>query len=75
MSSNILTMMIGISTFLGLLGLGALLWGLKSGQFNDRERFLGGALRDGEDELKDAALMQKRQEEAKKRKNEYRPPD
>ncbi len=75
MSSNVLTMMIGISTFLGLLGLAALLWGLKSGQFNDRERFLGGALRDSEDDLKDAVILEKRREEAKKRKKEYRPPD
>jgi cbb3-type cytochrome oxidase maturation protein len=75
MSSNILSVMIGISTFLGLLGLGALIWGIRSGQFNDEKRFLEGALRDGEDELNDLAELEKRKKKGKDSKRGYRPPD
>ena len=35
MSENIVILMIGVSTFLGALGLIALLWGVKTGQFDD----------------------------------------
>jgi len=76
MDSNILTLMLGISTFLGALGLGALLWGLKTGQFDDQKRFLDTVHFDNEDDLRDAALMDKRRKEREeRRKKEYRPPD
>lgn len=76
MDSNILTLMLGISTFLGALGLGALLWGLKTGQFDDQKRFLDTVHFDNEDDLQDAALMdERRKEREKRRKKEYRPPD
>ncbi len=76
MDSSVLTLMLGISTFLGALGLGALLWGLKTGQFNDQKRFLDSVHFDNEDDLQDAALMQeKRKQLKKKRESEYRPPD
>jgi cbb3-type cytochrome oxidase maturation protein len=76
MDSNILTLMLGISTFLGALGLGALLWGLKTGQFDDQRRFLDSVHYDNEDDLNDAAQMEKKRLEAKKkREKEYRPPD
>ena len=77
MSGEIIAMMIGVSTLLGALGLGALLWGLKSGQFDDRNKFLDGAKFDSEEELNDAYMMEKKKEEALKRKREsgYRPPD
>jgi cbb3-type cytochrome oxidase maturation protein len=70
-------MMIGISTFIGLLGLLGLLWGLKTGQFDDEKKFLDGVRNDGVDELRDAAALQERKKEAKKRHKEknYRPPD
>ncbi len=70
MSDNVLILMLGISTFLGALGLFALLWGLKTGQFDDQSKFLDGARFDGEDELKDAIMMEKKKEEALKRKRE-----
>ena len=64
-------MMLGVSTLLGALGLFALLWGHKTGQFEDKHKFLDGALYDGEEELKDAVLMeQKKKELEKKRKRE-----
>jgi len=70
MSDNIIILMLGISTFLGALGLWALLWGLKTGQFNDEKKFLDGVKYDGEEELRDAAMMEQKKKEALKRKKE-----
>ncbi len=77
MSSGIVAIMIGVSTFLGALGLWALLWGLRSGQFDDQKKFLDGAKFDGEDELNDAIKLEKRKEEIKRKKEQkrYAPPD
>ncbi len=76
MSSGIIAIMIGVSTFLGALGLLALLWGLRSGQFDDQKKFLEGAKFDGEDELNDAINLEKRKKEIKKKKEQkgYAPP-
>ena len=74
MDSNILVLMLGISTFLGALGLGALLWGLKTGQFDDPRRFLDSVHFDSDDDLRDAARMEEKRKEAKRRREkEYRP--
>jgi len=71
LSAGILAMMLGVSTLLGALGLFALLWGHKTGQFEDKHKFLDGALYDGEEELKDAVMMEKKRKELeKKRKRE-----
>jgi len=67
MSENIVILMIGVSTFLGALGLIALLWGVKTGQFDDQSKFIDAARFDGEEELRDAAMMQKKQEIQKKK--------
>ncbi len=81
MSDSIMALMLGVSTFLGALGLIALLWGLRSGQFDDQAKFLDGARFDGEEELKDAVMMEKKKKEAleKKKKEtakkDYRPAD
>lgn len=77
MSAWVVAMMLGVSTFLGGIGLMFLLWGLKTGQFEDEDKFLNGARYDGEEELKDAVLMEKKKQEAVKRKKEqaYAPPD
>ncbi len=79
MSDNIIAVMIGVSTALGAFGLFALIWGVKTGQFDDVEKFLDGAKYDGEEELRDAIMMEKKKEEALKRKKEreknYRPAD
>jgi cbb3-type cytochrome oxidase maturation protein len=79
-SENIVILMIGVSTLLGALGLIALLWGVKTGQFDDQSKFIDAARFDGEDALKDAAMMEekKKKREAKKKKDQesaYRPPD
>ena len=81
MSENIVILMIGVSTFLGALGLIALLWGVKTGQFDDQSKFIDAARYDGEEELRDAAMMENKKIQAKKRKEEkkkktnYMPPD
>lgn len=77
MSSGIVAIMIGVSTFLGALGLWALLWGLRTGQFDDQKKFLDGAKFDGEDELNDAVNLEKRKKKIKKEKEQkrYAPPD
>lgn len=74
-SGNIIAMMVGVSLFLGTIALLALLWGLRTGQFDDQNKFINAAQFDGEDELRDAAMMEKRKKEAKKKKEGYRPPD
>ncbi len=38
MSDSIMALMLGVSTLLGAFGLIALLWGLKSGQFDGPEK-------------------------------------
>ncbi len=77
MSSGIIAMMLGVSTFLGALGLAALLWGLKSGQFDDTSKFIDGARFDGEEELRDAVMMEEKRKKAleKKRKDKRVMPD
>lgn len=70
MSENIIILMIGISTFLGALGLIALLWGVRTGQFDDQSKFLDAARYDNEEELRDAVMMEeKKKDQEKKRKN------
>jgi cbb3-type cytochrome oxidase maturation protein len=77
MSSGIIAIMIGVSTFLGVIGLIGLLWGLKTGQFDDEKKFLAGVRNDGVDELRDAVALEKKKKEAIKKHKEknYGPPD
>ena len=77
MDSGVLSMMLIVSIFLGALGLGALLWGLKNGLFDDPKKFLEAAKYDTEEELQDAIKMQKKKEalQEKKRQENYMPPD
>jgi len=77
MSENVIITMIGISTLLGATGLAALLWGVKTGQFDDKSKFIDAARYDNEEELKDAVMMEEKRKarEKKKRKKEYRPAD
>jgi cbb3-type cytochrome oxidase maturation protein len=79
MSDNIIILMLGISTALGAFGLFALIWGIKTGQFDDQEKFLGSAKFDTEDDYKDAVMMEQKKKEAIKKKKEreknYKPED
>jgi len=74
LSGSIVMLMLGVSTFLGGLGLIALLWGVRTGQFDDESKFIDGARYDNEEDLRDAKMMdEKRKERDAKRKREYRP--
>jgi cbb3-type cytochrome oxidase maturation protein len=76
MNENIVIMMIGVSTFLGAIGLIALLWAVRTGQFDDESKFIDATRFDNEEDLKDAAMMEeKRKAHKKKKKKEYRPAD
>ena len=70
MDDWIIVMMMGVSIFLGSLALGAFLWAIKNGQFDDEDKFLNATKFDGEDELNDAYELEKKKEELKKN---YRP--
>jgi cbb3-type cytochrome oxidase maturation protein len=70
MDSWIIEMMLGASIFLGALALLAVLWAIKNGQFDDKEKFLNAAKFDGVEDLNDAVDLQKKKEQMKK---EYRP--
>jgi len=72
MSSWVIAMMLGVSVFLGSIALIALMWAIKKGQFDDKEKFLNAALYDDENELNDAIKLEKKKKEAL-RKKEYRP--
>ena len=68
MDASTLTLMITVSIFLGSLGLGAFIWGLKTGQFDDQEKMMQGVLFDGEEELNDAAKRDAKHKQNKKDK-------
>jgi len=83
-SENIVILMIGVSTFLGALGLIALIWAVKTGQFDDHSKFIDAVRHDNEEDLQDAAMMteKKKQYQEKKElkkkeshKQNYMPPD
>jgi len=72
MDSWVIGMMLGVSIFLGSIALIAMMWAIKKGQFDDKEKFLNAALFDDESELNDAIRKEKKREDALKKK-EYRP--
>jgi len=82
MSESIIILMISVSTFLGLIGLLALIWAVKTGQFDDHSKFIDAVRHDNVEDLRDAALMSEKKkayqaEKERKRKLEksYMPPD
>ena len=83
MSEGIVSLMIGISTFLGAIGLLALIWAVRTGQFDDHEKFIDAVHHDNEEDLKDAAQMEakkkaykeKIRQERLEKENNYRPAD
>ncbi len=70
MDSWVISMMLGVSIFLGAIALIAFLWAIKNGQFDDENKFLNAAKFDGEDELNDAVNQERKKEKLKKN---YRP--
>jgi cbb3-type cytochrome oxidase maturation protein len=80
MSENIVILMISVSTFLGALGLIALIWAVKTGQFDDHVKFTDAVHHDNEEDLQDAILISEKkkkheQKKAEKKKQNYMPPD
>jgi cbb3-type cytochrome oxidase maturation protein len=89
MSESVMILMISVSTFLGAVGLMALLWAVKSGQFDDKHKFIDAVHHDNQEDLNDAVMMDKKRKayEEKRRKKaqieaeilekerNYRPPD
>lgn len=79
MSESVVILMISVSTFLGLIALIALIWAVKTGQFDDHSKFIDAVRHDNEEDLQDAAMMsekKKRYKEKKKKKEKnYMPPD
>jgi cbb3-type cytochrome oxidase maturation protein len=73
MDSWVIIMMLGVSVFLGSLALLGIMWAIKTGQFDDKEKFLNQVQFDGEDELNDAAKRAEKKKAMKKKKEEYRP--
>ncbi|GAA8076427.1 cbb3-type cytochrome oxidase assembly protein CcoS [Helicobacter pylori] len=61
MNTEILTIMLVVSVLMGLIGLIAFLWGVKSGQFDDEKRMLESVLYDSTSDLNEAVLQEKRQ--------------
>ncbi len=61
MNTEILTIMLVVSVLMGLIGLIAFLWGVKSGQFDDEKRMLESVLYDSTSDLNEAILQEKRQ--------------
>ena len=66
MDNWVISMMLGASIFLGAIALIAFLWAIKSGQFDDEEKFLNATKFDGEDELNDAIKQEQKKEALKK---------
>ncbi len=71
MDSWVIAMMLGVSIFLGSIAVVTLMWAIKKGQFDDEEKFLNAVKFDGIDDLNDAANLERKKEELKKK--EYRP--
>jgi len=70
MDSWVVAMMLGVSVFLGAIALFAFLWAIKTGQFDDENKFLNATKFDGEDELNDALKQEQKKD---KLKRNYRP--
>lgn len=69
-SPMILTMMISVSLIIGAIALFGVLWGLKNGQFDDRNKFLDVVHFDGEDDLNDAINLEKKQKKMRIKKKD-----
>jgi len=73
MDSWVIIMMLGVSVFLGSLALLGIMWAIRTGQFDDKEKFLNQVQFDGEDELNDAVRQIEKKKALKKKKEAYKP--
>jgi len=67
MDSWVIGMMLSVSIFLGSIAVATLIWAIKKGQFDDEEKFLNAVKFDGVDDLNDAANLERKKEELKKK--------
>ncbi len=70
MNTTLLITMLFVSILIGLFGLIAFLWGLKSGQFEDEKKFTHGALFDSPEALNLAAKNERKKQTLKKEKED-----
>lgn len=70
MNSGMVGVMLGVSVFIGFLGLMAFIWGLRTGQFDDEKKMMQGVLFDSEEDLVDAANREKKVETGKREQDE-----
>jgi len=70
MDNWVMIMMLSGSLFLGAIALFGFMWAVRNGQFDDEEKYLNATKFDNEEDLNDAADMQRKKEELKKA---YRP--
>jgi len=73
MDSWVIVMMLSVSVLLGSIALIGIMWAIRTGQFDDMEKFLHQVQYDGEDELNDAAKQAEKKKAMKKKKEEYKP--
>ena len=66
MDSWVIVMMMTASIFLGAIALFGFLWAVKNGQFDDEDKYLNAVMYDDEEELNDAATLEKKKEMYKK---------
>ncbi len=69
MNTSMIAVMITVSVLLGLTGLAAFIWGLRTGQFDDEKKMMQGVLYDNEEDLRSLAaqdVKEKKQEEKAK---------
>lgn len=72
MDNGIVIMMLGISLTLGALGMFGVLWAIKNGQFDDKDKMMNTVLNDGEDSLREYAEKDRRKEAYKSKKKQDR---
>ncbi len=60
MSNWVVILMLGVSLFMGFMGLIAFLWGLKNGQFEDKEKMMQGVLFDSTQDLNNSIKQSKK---------------
>ena len=63
MNTEMIAIMLGVSLILGLFGLLAFIWGLKSGQFDDANKMMQGVLFDSVEDLNLAAQESRKSQE------------
>ena len=66
MDNGIVMMMLGISLLLGAIAMFGVMWAIKSGQFDDKDKMMNTVLLDGEDELNEAAEKERRKQAYKR---------